>query len=79
MVNNPGCPCRIDFSRAEAALIASNGSETSMSFLRNSFMVPVIGGSPGYSLARCFSLSYRSMNSLCILFTIPRSSPYSRT
>ena len=29
-----GCPCRIDFSRAEAALIASSGIETSMSFLR---------------------------------------------
>ena len=29
-----GCPCRIDFSRAEATLIASSGIETSMSFLR---------------------------------------------
>ena len=29
-----GCPCRIDFSRADAALIASSGRATSMSFLR---------------------------------------------
>jgi hypothetical protein len=29
-----GCPCRIDFSRADALLIASSGSATSMSFLR---------------------------------------------
>ena len=28
-----GCPCRMLFSRAEAMLIASSGSETSMSFL----------------------------------------------
>ncbi len=27
-----GCPCRIDFSRAEAVLIASNGNATSISF-----------------------------------------------
>jgi len=27
-----GCPCRIDFSRAEALLISSSGIETSMSF-----------------------------------------------
>ena len=27
-----GCPCRIDFSRAEAALIASSGMAISMSF-----------------------------------------------
>ena len=29
-----GCPCRMDFSRAEALLIASNGRATSMSFFR---------------------------------------------
>ena len=29
-----GCPCRIDFSRAEALLIASSGSATSISFFR---------------------------------------------
>jgi hypothetical protein len=29
-----GCPCRIDFSRALAALIASSGSAISISFLR---------------------------------------------
>ena len=29
-----GWPCRIDFSRADALLIASKGSATSMSFLR---------------------------------------------
>ena len=29
-----GCPCRIDFSRAEALLMASSGSATSISFLR---------------------------------------------
>jgi hypothetical protein len=29
-----GCPCRIDFSRAEALLMASSGRATSMSFLR---------------------------------------------
>src|SRR5207249_31239 len=28
------CPCRIDFSRADALLIASSGSATSISFLR---------------------------------------------
>ena len=28
-----GWPCRMDFSRAEAALMASSGSATSMSFL----------------------------------------------
>src|SRR5262245_28051935 len=28
-----GCPCRIDFSRADALLMASSGSATSMSFL----------------------------------------------
>jgi hypothetical protein len=27
-----GCPCRMDFSRADALLIASSGSATSMSF-----------------------------------------------
>ena len=27
-----GCPCRIDFSRADALLIASSGRATSMSF-----------------------------------------------
>ncbi len=32
--NVDGCPCRIDYSRAEATLIASSGMETSMSFLR---------------------------------------------
>ena len=32
--NVDGCPCRIDFSRADALLMASSGSETSMSFLR---------------------------------------------
>ena len=32
--NVEGCPCRIDFSRAEALLMASSGMETSMSFLR---------------------------------------------
>lgn len=26
-----GCPCRIDFSRADSRLIASSGSETSIS------------------------------------------------
>ena len=31
-----GCPCRIDFSRAEARLIASRGSATSMSFFKSS-------------------------------------------
>ena len=31
-----GCPCRIDFSREAALLIASRGRETSMSFLRAS-------------------------------------------
>ena len=29
-----GCPCRIDFSRAEALFIASRGSATSISFFR---------------------------------------------
>ena len=29
-----GCPCRIDFSRAAAALMASSGSATSISFLQ---------------------------------------------
>ena len=29
-----GCPCRIDFSRADAALTASRGRATSISFLR---------------------------------------------
>ena len=33
-----GCPCRIDFSRAEAALISANGNATSMSFLRGAPM-----------------------------------------
>jgi hypothetical protein len=28
-----GCPCRIDFSRAEATFIASSGNATSISFL----------------------------------------------
>jgi hypothetical protein len=28
-----GCPCRIDFSRAEATWMASNGSATSIRFL----------------------------------------------
>src|ERR1035437_9379829 len=28
-----GCPCRIDFSRAEALLMASSGRATSISFL----------------------------------------------
>jgi hypothetical protein len=30
--NVDGCPCRIDFSRAEALLMASSGKATSMSF-----------------------------------------------
>ena len=33
-----GCPCRIDFSRAEATLLGSSGRATSMSFLRGRFM-----------------------------------------
>jgi hypothetical protein len=37
-----GCPCRIDFSRADALLMASSGSATSMSFLRD-FAVAVTG------------------------------------
>jgi hypothetical protein len=28
-----GCPCRIDFSRADATLMASSGNATSISFL----------------------------------------------
>ena len=33
-----GCPCRMDFSRAEAALMASSGRATSISFLRVALM-----------------------------------------
>jgi hypothetical protein len=29
-----GCPCRIDFSRADASLMALRGNATSISFLR---------------------------------------------
>jgi len=32
-----GCPCRMDFSRAEALLMASSGRATSMSFFCMSF------------------------------------------
>jgi hypothetical protein len=35
-----GCPCRIDFSRAEATLIASSGSATSISLRRMPFCMP---------------------------------------
>jgi len=37
-----GCPCRIDFSRADSALIASSGKATSISFLRYSISLLTI-------------------------------------
>ncbi len=40
--NVDGCPCRIDFSRADAALIASSGIETSMSFLREIWAIIIL-------------------------------------
>ena len=53
-----GCPCRIDFSRADARLMASSGRATSMSFLRVAVAVtscPIPAGRPtrSPSAARC--------------------------
>ena len=37
-----GCPWRIDFSRADASLIASRGSDVSMSFFLGSVVMAVL-------------------------------------
>ena len=71
-----GCPCRIDFSRAEAVLIASSGMETSISFLRGCGHVEAVGGLGGAgksetSYKRCASRKTKLRRAMTAELDIP--------